>query len=200
MSIKLQGYSVFSFGALAALVSACSQAAPLEGTDVSTSQSDALNTVISCQMTDQTCRLGAKSPADVATCEKGLQSCLMSLLPEAGAFPPPTLPMLPTLPRFDGGLPLPTRPTLPPPLRGFDAGFPTPPPITFPDAGIRDQRVCLDDLQRCLFARTDPQTCATDARTCLTAVAEADCDAREKACLDAKLSTTFCDAQRKACR
>ncbi len=205
MSLKMSACSAFVWVAAATAVSACSQAADPEGTELSSGSTDALNTVISCQMTDQTCRTTAKSATDRAACQTDLESCLMSLLPDAGGLPP----LEP--PRFDGGLlmrPPPPPLTFPdaglprPPVRGFDGGLPVlpPPPVSIPDGGVLDQRRCLDDMQKCLLSKTDPSTCATDARTCLTAVATAQCDDREKACLDAKLPQAFCDAQRKACR
>jgi hypothetical protein len=217
MSIKVQGNSSFAFVAAASVVTACSQAAPIEGTDPtepSSSSSDALNTVVGCEMADETCRSAAKSPADDLSCRQALQSCLMSLLPEAGAFafrparfdggfPPPRRLQFP-----DGGFPRPSFPDAGfprlqfpdggfprPPGRGFDAGL----PVT-PDGGATDQRACIDDLQRCLFSMTDPMTCASDARACLTAVAAAQCDEREKACVDAKRPQAICDAERRACR
>ena len=207
MSLKMRASSVFAFVSAAAVVSACTLAADPQGTESSSSSSDALDTVVGCQMADQTCRMAAKTAAEETACRQGLSSCLMSIFSEAGR---PELPQRPDdagLPMFpqrpdDAGFPmLPGRPDggfQRPPIPGFDGGPPMPPPV--PDGGVLDQRACLDDLQRCLFSKTDPMTCAADARACLAAAATAQCDDREKACVAAKLPQALCDAQRKNCR
>src|SRR5580704_10739410 len=157
MSLKMSASSVFAFVAAAAAVSACTLAADPQGTESSSSSSDALNTVVGCQMADQTCRMAAKTPADDAACRQGLTSCLMSLFADAGrpGFPP--FPQRPDDAGFpfpqrpdDAGFPAPPqRPPFPdggfprPPVRGFDGGLPVPPPVTIPDGGALDPQACL---------------------------------------------------------
>lgn len=214
MSLKMSASSVFAFVAAAAAVSACTLADDPQGTESSSSSNDALSTVVGCQMADQTCRMAAKTAADDAACRQGLSSCLMSLFSDAGrppfpqrsddaGFPePPQRPDdagFPVRPPFpDGGFPRPDGGFPRPPVPGFDGGPPMPPPV--PDGGVLDPRACLDDLQKCLFSKTDPMTCAADARACLTAAATARCDDREKACVAAKRPQAICDAERKNCR
>ncbi len=204
MKLKVRSTSVFVLSAAAAgVMTACSFAADPSSTESSSSSNEALNTVVSCQNANRGCEAASKTPSDLASCRRELQSCLMSLLPTGGLPPVP--------PELDAGFPpRPPRPTLPDagfpgrPVRGFDAGFPvvppvTPPPITLPDAGMPPQRACLEDLQTCLFSKTDPATCATDVRTCLTAAVAAQCDDQEKGCLARKIPQAVCDAQRKDC-
>jgi hypothetical protein len=187
-----------SFGTLAAMAAvACGQGADPSSTELSSnSTSDALNTVITCQQQEAACGLDA-GPTGFAACQKALQSCLMSLFPDAA-----TLPTLPTLPEFDAALPtLPKPPALPdaglpklPTPPQFDAGLPTPPAGTVPP-----EAACLDTLQTCLFSGTTPTTCATDAQTCLTAAAKARCDAQEAECIASKAPAALCTAARMAC-
>ncbi len=198
MKLQLRSSSVFVLStAVAAIVSACGQAADPGATESSSSSSDALNTVVGCQNANRSCEATTKAPAGLAACRQELGACLMSLLPEGGS--PPFEP-----PQLDAGFPpRPPRPTLPDaglPDRGFDAGFPVPPPVIFPDAGVPPQSSCLEDLRSCLLSKTDPATCATDARTCLTAAVSAQCDAEEKDCLARKIPQVVCDAQRRVCR
>src|ERR1019366_8531898 len=129
--------------AVAAVLAACGQAADPGSTESSSSSTDALNTVISCQTDAFSCAADA-GRTGFASCLQGLPACLMSLFPSGGT--PPTFP-------------------------SFAAGLPTPPPVTLPDGGAPSQPACLADLQKCLFGGTTPTTCATDARTCLTAAA-----------------------------
>jgi hypothetical protein len=191
---------------VAAVLAACGQAADPGSTESSSSSTDALNTVIGCQTDAFSCEADA-GRTGFASCQQGLQACLMSLFPGGGTPPTfpsfdagfPTRPPPPSFdagfpqppPRFDAGLPRPPQ---------FDGGRPTPPPVTLPDGGAPSQQGCLADLEKCLFSGTTPTTCATDARTCLTAAAQARCDAQQKACVAAGLPTTVCDAQRMGCR
>jgi hypothetical protein len=182
-------------------LSACGQGSEPRTSESTSSTTDALNGVLGCQAQAFACAAdAAPSPAAVTSCQSDLRSCLMGLLPDAGALPPqPSPPTLPGLPTLDAGLPtLPGLPTKP-----LDAGLPTKPglpaPPTLPDAGFPTQAQCLLDLQICLGAGTTPTTCATTAQTCLKAAEQTQCDDQEKACLAAGLPAAACDAQRKAC-
>lgn len=203
MNVKLlTSAGISSVVTAAGMLMACGQAADpssnlgLDGTD------NALQTVIGCQTQAFACAADAQAPAGFTSCNDGLRTCLASLVPDAGGLfaPPP-------LPSFDAGFQLPT-PRLPvfdaglPPIRTFDAGFPTlptPPPVVFPDAGVSSQAGCLADLQMCLTSTFDVTTCAANARTCLTAADTARCDAQETACISSGAPKALCDAQRMAC-
>ena len=197
----LTNAGIFSTVTAAGMLLACSQAADPGSTLESDGPSEALQTVIGCQTEAFACAADAQAPAGLTSCNSSLRSCLASLLPDAGPFPPlPILrlpfdaglrPLLPPLPLFDAGLP---------PFPRFDAGIlRPPPPVVFPDAGVSPAAACIADLQKCLTTTFNVMTCATDARTCLTAADKPRCDAQQAACTASGAPKALCDAQRAAC-
>jgi hypothetical protein len=194
-------------GGIGFVLGACAQGTDPEPSESTVSASVALSAVQTCQAQAFACAADAQAPSALTGCNQELGSCLVSLLPDAG---PPPLPTLPAPPALDAGFPRPVLPdaalpTLPsggpPPPPSFDAGSlpASPPPPAF-DAGVLSQASCFSALQQCLTAGTVPTTCGSQAQACLAAVVQSQCDAQEQACLSANLPQAFCKAQRSVCQ
>jgi hypothetical protein len=194
-------------GSIGFVLSACAQGAEPEPSESTVSASAALSAVQTCQGQAFGCAADAQAPSALTACNQDLGACLISLLPDAGPLPVPTLPAAPTL---DAGFPRPTLPdaglpmlpTAPPVLPSLDAGLLPPPPPALPalDAGALSQASCFSALQQCLTSGTAPTTCGTQAQTCLAAVVQSQCDAQQQACISANLPQAFCKAQRAVCQ
>jgi hypothetical protein len=204
---------------------ACAVSSQPQTSESTSSISEALNTIQSCQADAFACVQEAGVPG-FATCSQALRSCLLSIVPaglDAGftppplpSFTPPALPTglpVPTLPTFDGGFRLPTLPTgLPvPTLPSFDAGF-TPPPLpsftpptlptgipipTLPsfDAGL-PQPPAPPGGGTGVNAQT---ACLQQLQQCLGgSTSPMTCGTQAQTCLTAARSAQ-CDAQEQAC-
>jgi hypothetical protein len=149
-------FTILIGAALAMALVGCTQETSSWSVESSGKTAAELSGVQSCVSQAKSCAAMATTPAAIDGCRQALQSCLGSLVAEAGLPPIPSFDAgVPTIPSFDCGVPpipeagVPAVPTPP----SFDGGFPG--------------SSCISDLESCLKSGTDPEMCATTAATCL---------------------------------